>query len=77
MINDHECRTFVKQMVDLLLIVYWLGDIIGSFLAISEVVLVISDVDLDNFLKFGKKFARHIPQNKIAELARLKKSLET
>ena len=30
------------------------------FLTISEDVLVISDVDLYNFLKFGKKFAKII-----------------
>ena len=32
-----------------------LGDIIKSFLAISEVILVIPEVDLDNFLIVGKQ----------------------
>ena len=36
---------------------------IRSFWAISEVVLVISDVDLDSFSKFGKKFAKNILKN--------------
>ena len=34
--------------------------IIGSFLAISEVILAISDVGLDNILNFCKKFAKNI-----------------
>ena len=50
----------VPNFVVVLLILYWLGNIVGSFLAISEVILVIPDVDLDNFLKFDKKFAKII-----------------
>ena len=42
---------------------YGLGDIIRSFLVIPEVILVIPDVGLDNFLKFGKQFAKHILKN--------------
>ena len=42
-------------------------------MAISEVIWVIPDVDLANFLKFGKKNARAKLENRFVELARLKK----
>ena len=45
-------------------------------MAISEVILIILDVVLDNFLKLGKKFAKHKLQNRIVESARLNKSLD-
>ena len=48
---------FANNLIDVILFFHGLGDIIGSFLAKSEVILVILDVDLDNCLKFGKKFA--------------------
>ena len=48
------CRRCVLLVV-VVLICYWLGDIIRSFVAISEISLVISDVDLDIFLIFDKK----------------------
>ena len=36
----------------------WLGDFIRSFLAMSELILIILNVVLDNVLKVGSKFAR-------------------
>ena len=63
MISDHECGTFVIFLSNFCCFLYSLGDIITSFVAISEVVLVVSDVILDNFLKVGKQFAKHILQN--------------
>ena len=48
------------------------GDIIGSFVAIPEVILVISDVDLDNFLKFDKQLAKILSTNGFFEPPRLK-----
>ena len=47
----------------LFMICLGLGEIIRSCLAISEVILVISDVVLDNFLKFGKTSAKIILKN--------------
>ena len=44
-------------------------------MAISEVILVISDVDLDSCLKLGKKFAGNILQNGSVYLARLNKNV--
>ena len=41
-------------------------------MAISEVILVISDVGFDNLLDFGKDIAKFILQNRFVELARLK-----
>ena len=37
--------------------------------------MVIPDVDLENFLKFGKKFARAKLKNRVVELAGLTKSV--
>ena len=45
-------------------------------MAISEVILVMLDVDLVNFSKFGKNFAKIKLKNRFFELARLKKSLK-
>ena len=56
-------------------IYFWLWDIIGSILAIPEVILVLPDVNLDNFLKFVKMSPKHILKNGFFELARLKQSL--
>ena len=42
-------------------------------MAISEVILVIPDVDLDNFLKFNKKNAKHILKKRFVEQVRLNK----
>ena len=76
MTNDHECRTFVDLLVVFLKLCQRLWDIVGSFLAISEVILVIPDVGLDNFLKFDKKSANNILQNRFLQSARLKKSFQ-
>ena len=48
----------------------------GSFLAISEVILYYVEVVLDNISGFCKKFARHLSKNRIAELARLTNTLK-
>ena len=56
--------------VFLLLIVYWLGDIIGSFWAI-----LIGDAVLHNCLVLDKQIVKSISHNWIAELDQLKTSL--
>ena len=59
------------MLIDLFLFVQRLGDVIGSFLAISEVIFVILDVVLDILFKVGKQFAEHILKKRIIELARV------
>ena len=66
---------FRQEHIVLLLVCYWLGDIIGSCLAISDVILVILDVDLDNLLNFGTQIANRILKNGFVELAGLKQTL--
>ena len=74
MINDHECRAFTDLFIRFLFrLLTWV--LFGTFLAMPEVVLVIPDFVLDNFLRFGKKFAKHIFHNEFFEFARLTKSL--
>ena len=50
-------------MIVFVLVCYCLGDIIGSFLVISEVIVVISNAGSDDFLKAGNKFAKITFQN--------------
>ena len=73
MIIDHQwtwMSNICHFLVDVMFFLYWLGDIIGSFLAISEVVLVISDVVFNDFFKNGKKIAKN------AKWVRLVSSIE-
>ena len=64
-------RYFAHLFIDVLLFFHGLGDILGSCAAILEVILVILDAGLNNCFEFGRKFARHIPNKRIGQLARL------
>ena len=64
------------MLIDVVLFFRGLGDIIGSFVAISEVMLVILDFDLDSFLEFGKMFAQYIPKKQDHRVSSISKMLK-
>ena len=53
----------------------WIGDVIGSIVAISEVILYYAEVVLGNLFEIDKKSPKHICQNRIAQFIGLEHML--
>ena len=68
---------FVECLSSVCRVCCWLGDIIGSFWAIPDILLCYAEVVLDNLLEFckTKTVDRHIFQNRIAKSSRLNNTL--